>query len=335
MFTTRQQLHIRIRDFVDWIRTDSNKEDNIRQQADEIRKRVKAKASDDGLIITSTPWSGSFSKRTGLRRHLYGLNPVEGQDVDLSFVISPKTQDDEELLELLPRFDKYLERSYPTTPRKTTKSSIKLDFVGTKIAYDIVPMLATSDPERQIILRGDGTHRETSVQKHIEFIKTRTKSSSEQIGRVSFNEMVRLFKWWREVKCEGNNDDYPTILIDLLSAYAYDQVGVCNTYTETLAKWFYLLADVVEKRTSIYFSDFTTSAQSIGATSVWSVIDPINPGNNIAGYLNNTKINVLAEWLSQARDDVLQAIAAADDDEESSAIDALTPVFGTHILHNS
>jgi hypothetical protein len=334
MFTTRQQLHIRIRDFVDWIRTDSNKEDSIRQQADEIRKRVKTQASNDGLTITSTPWSGSFSKRTGLRRHLRGSNPVEGQDVDLSFVINPKTKDDEELLELLPRFYKYLELSYPNTPRKTTKSSIKLDFVGTKIAYDIVPMLATSDPERQIILRGDGTRRETSVQKHIEFIKTRTKSSSEQIGRVSFNEMVRLFKWWREVKCEGNNDDYPTILIDLLSAYAYDRVGVCNTYTQTLAQWFELLADVVEKRTSIYFSDFTTSAQSL-SEKVWSVIDPVNPENNIAGYLGNAKINVLAEWLSQARDDVLQAIAADEDEDESAAIDALVPVFGTHILHNS
>lgn len=334
MFTTRQKVHIRIRNFVDWVRTDSTKEEIICTQANQIRERVKSRASNDGLIIISTPWSGSFAKRTGLRRHLRGSNPVEGQDVDLSFVINPKTKDDEELLELLPRFYKYLELSYPNTPRKTTKSSIKLDFVGTKIAYDIVPMLATSDPERQIILRGDGTRRETSVQKHIEFIKTRTKSSSEQIGRVSFNEMVRLFKWWREVKCEGNNDDYPTILIDLLSAYAYDRVGVCNTYTQTLAQWFELLADVVEKRTSIYFSDFTTSAQSL-SEKVWSVIDPVNPENNIAGYLGNAKINVLAEWLSQARDDVLQAIAADEDDDESAAIDALVPVFGTHILHNS
>jgi tRNA nucleotidyltransferase (CCA-adding enzyme) len=334
MFTTRQKLHIRICNFVDWIRTDSNKEDSIREQANEIRERVKSQARNDGLTILSTPWSGSFAKRTGLRRHLRGLNPVEGQDVDLPFVISPKDKDDEELSELLPRFDKYLEKSYPNTSRKSSKSSIKLDFVGTKIAYDIVPMLATNDQERQIIIRGDGTRRETSVQKHIEFIKTRTKSSSEQIGRVSFNEMVRLFKWWREVQCGGNNDSYPTILIDLLSAYAYDRVGVCNTYTETLAQWFSLLANVVDKKTSIYFSDFATSTQHL-SENVWSVIDPVNPENNIAGYLGNVEISVLAEWLSQARDDVLQAIAADNDDDESAAIEALTLVFGTHILHNS
>lgn len=334
MFTTRQKLHIRIRNFVDWIRTDSDKEDSIREQANEIRERVKSQARNDGLIILLTPWSGSFAKRTGLRRHLRGLNPVEGQDVDLPFVISPKTKDEEELSELLPRFDKYLERSYPNTPRKTTTSSIKLDFVGTKIAYDIVPMLATSDLERQIIIRGDGTHRETSVQKHIEFIKTRTESSNEQIGRVSFNEMVRLFKWWREVQCGGNNDVYPTILIDLLSAYAYDRVGVCNTYTETLAQWFSFLADVVEQRTSIYFSAFSKSTQR-PSEKFWSVIDPVNSENNIAGYLGNADISVLAEWLSQARDDVLQAIAADDDDDEPAAIDALVPVLGTPILHNS
>jgi len=334
MFTTRQKLHIRIRNFVDWIRTDSNKEDDICRQANEIRERVKNQASNDGLIILSTPWSGSFAKRTGLRRHLRGLNPVEGQDVDLSFVINPKDKDDKELSELLPRFEKYLIDSYPNTPRKPSKSSIKLDFVGTKIAYDIVPMLATTDSQRQIIIRGDGIHRETSVQKHIEFIKTRTKSSNEQIGRVSFNEMVRLFKWWREVQCGGNNDAYPTILIDLLSAYAYDRVGVCNTYTETLAQWFSFLADVVEQRTSIYFSDFSKSIQR-PSEKFWSVIDPVNPENNIADYLGNAEIGVLVEWLSQARDNVLQAIAADDDDDESAAIDALVPVFGTPFLHNS
>jgi Second Messenger Oligonucleotide or Dinucleotide Synthetase domain len=334
MFTTRQKLHLRIRNFVDWIRTDSEKEGIIRKQANEIRERVKSQASNDGLIILLTPWSGSFEKRTGLRRHLRGLNPVEGQDVDLPFVISPKTKDDEELSELLQRFDKYLEQSYPNTPRNPTKSSVKLNFVGTKIAYDIVPMLATKELERQIIIRGDGTRRETSVQKHIEFIKTRTKNSEEQKGRVSFNEMVRLFKWWREVKCGGDNDSYPTILIDLLSAYAYDRVGVCNTYTETLAQWFSFLADVVEQRTSIYFSDFIKSTQRPSG-EVWSVVDPVNTENNIAGYLGNAEISVLSEWLSQARDDVLQAIAADNDDDESAAIDALIPVFGTPILYNS
>jgi len=334
MFTTRQKLHIRIRNFVDWIRTDSNKEDDICKQANEIRERVKNQASNDGLIILSTPWSGSFAKRTGLRRHLRGLNPVEGQDVDLSFVIRPKDKDDEELSELLPRFEKYLIASYPNTPCKPSKSSIKLSFAGTKIEYDIVPMLATNDSQRQIIIRGDGTRRETSVQKHIEFIKTRTKNSNEQIGRVSFNEMVRLFKWWREVKCEGNNDVYPTILIDLLSAYVYDRKGVYNTYTETLAQWFSFLADVVEQRTSIYFSDFSESTQR-PSEKFWSVIDPVNPENNIADYLGNAEIGVLVEWLSQARDNVLQAIAADDDDDESAAIDALVPVFGTPFLHNS
>jgi tRNA nucleotidyltransferase (CCA-adding enzyme) len=111
MFTTHQPSHIRIRNFVDWIRTDRAREDTIREQANEIQERVKNLASNDGLIILFTPWSGSFAKRTGLRRHLYGLNPVEGQDVDLPFVISPKTKDDEELSELLPRFQGYLTQS--------------------------------------------------------------------------------------------------------------------------------------------------------------------------------------------------------------------------------
>jgi hypothetical protein len=334
MLTTRRPIHARLCNFVDWIRTEGSREDAIRDQANEIRSRVKSAASKDGLTVRSTPWSGSFAKRTGLRRHLRGATPVEGQDVDLPFVISPKTKNDEKLESLLPRFYGYLETSYPDTHKEPTKSSVKLVFEGTKLSYDVVPMLATDDTERQILIRSNGDRRETSVQKHIEFVRSRTQDSNEQQGRVAFNEMVRLLKWWREVQCRGENSAYPTILIDLLCAYAYDKAGVDNTYPGALARWFGLLAHEVEQRTPIYFSDFTVWEASPNAER-WAVIDPINADNNIAEYLGNAEIDVLVEWLAQARDAILQAIVADGEDDEAAALEALAPIFGNHIIYHS
>lgn len=334
MLTTRRPLHVGLRSFVDWIRTDSSKEDSIRDQAGEIRQRVKGQATKDGLIVRSMPWSGSFAKRTGIRRHLQGATPVEGQDVDIPVVVSPKTKDDEALESLLPRFYAYLDASYPNTPKKQTKSSIKLDFVRSKVSYDIVPMLATTDAKRQVIIRAGGERRETSVQNHIEFIKARTRDSALVSGRVSFNEMVRLLKWWREVKCQGQTDAYPSILIDQLAAHAYRAQGVDETYPATLARWFGFLAHEVERRAPIYFDDYVAWARPpLG--SPWAVIDPVTRDNNVAGHLSNVDIDVLGQWLSEATDDVLQAIAADNDDDVSAAFEALVPVFGRHIIHNS
>ena len=334
MLSTRRPLHVGLRNFVDWIRTESSKENSIREQAGEIRQRVKGHATKDGLTVRSMPWSGSFAKRTGIRRHLQGATPVEGQDVDIPVVVSPKTKDDEALESLLPRFYAYLDASYPDTPKKQTKSSVKLDFVGSKVSYDIVPMLATTDPKRQILIRAGGERRETSVQNHIEFITARTRDSALVSGRVSFNEMVRLLKWWREVKCQGQIDAYPSILIDQLAAHAYREQGVDETYPATLARWFGFLAHEVARRAPIYFDDFIDwKRPPLG--NPWAVIDPVTTDNNVAGHLGNGDIGVLEEWMAETRDDVLQAIAADHDDDEAAAFDALVPVFGRHVIHHS
>lgn len=37
------------------------------------------------------PYSGSFAKKNGLRRHLQGETTNEGQDIDLAFVVKPDT----------------------------------------------------------------------------------------------------------------------------------------------------------------------------------------------------------------------------------------------------
>jgi hypothetical protein len=228
--STRSLLHKRMSAFVDWIRTDDDKVDTIRAQAAEIRLRIRGQAEKDGLTVRSTPNSGSFEKKTGLRRHLQGDSDVEGQDVDLPFVVSPHDEDGKKIDELLNRFFRYADASYPKTPKKKTRSSVQLDFVGTKLRYDLVPMLAVpGDDEAQILLRANGEQRRTSVQKHIEFVTRRTGDSNLLKGRVKFNECVRLVKWWREFRQAHARvlEDVPSIVLDLMCAHAYDRVQVC------------------------------------------------------------------------------------------------------------
>ncbi|MGC4120483.1 MAG: CBASS oligonucleotide cyclase [Myxococcales bacterium] len=328
-------LHRRLSVFVDWIRTDSDKEGEVRTRAADVRKNIRAKAEDDGLIIQSTPNSGSFATRTGLRRHMRGQSEVEGQDVDCPFVVEPKTEDDERLDVLLPRFEKYARQAYPDTDREPTKSSVKLNF-SDKVSFDLVPLLATKNPERQILIRANGERRPTSVQKHVDFVKTRTDRSNREPGRVKFNEMVRLLKWWRYFReAEAASvKEVPSFLMNVLSACAFDQRSVQPTYGETVADWFGLLARVARRRELVAFSDYGAAPTAEGGRP-WSVFDPVNSDNNITGNWTGLMCDELTDWLEESRDAMYDAIAAFDNDRESEGVDHVVKVFGTPFRHHS
>jgi hypothetical protein len=107
---------------------------------------------------------------------------------------------------------------------------VELRFVGAKLNYDLVPMLATSQADYQILLKKDGSRRLTSVTKHTEFVRSRTRHSDTLAGRVKFNECVRLFKWWRFVRIDASNsiDEVRTttaILNRLMSEFFSDDRG--------------------------------------------------------------------------------------------------------------
>jgi hypothetical protein len=335
---TKSHSHRRLSRFVEWIKTPDDREDKIREQAEEIRGRITGGATADGLVVRSIPYSGSFAKRTGLRRHFQGNVEVEGQDVDLPFVLGPRTKTGESLTKLLERFQAYAQASYPNTSLYLTKSSVRLDFVKTKIRYDIVPMLAVEgSDEEQIILRADGEERRTSLQKHVEFVKRRTRASNEQPGRVKFNEVVRLVKWWRELRQDGSRllADVPTIIIELLCAKAFDQLGVEETYTATLSRWFGLIASLARRREAIGFTDFVTNPLGQRAGMSWAVIDPVNSANNvIPATWGDLHLHELTEWFEDARDRLGRVIAFEIAGDDVASQRTLIEIFGSPLKHH-
>lgn len=335
--TNRSPSHRYLTSFVDWIRPTDSTESKIRNQAEDIRKRIKSKAADDGLTVRSTPWSGSYAKKTGLRRHMYGHHEIEGQDVDLAFIVSPHTKQGEPIESLLDRFERYAQATYPNTSRNPTKSSIRLDFEGTKLSYDIVPLRATSeDPEAQVLIRRDGQERLTSIQKHIEFVRDRTRQSDERPGRVKFNEGVRLVKWMREVRQSESDvlSEVPTIVIDLLCAQAFDELGVCETYTETLQRWFGKIAHVVRHLKRVDFFDYVDPRGST-VRAPWLVLDPTNAENNvIPATWGNLERQELATWFELARDATNRAISAEMRGRDSEVVAELSEVFGKAFVNH-
>ena len=326
-YSTKSKLHVRIRNFVAWIAPAKETRDAIKKQADEIRSRIRKKAEDDGLTVTDIPYSGSFATKTGLRRHLRGGSDVEGQDIDLPIVV--KKDKETEFEPLIKRFEKYARESYPDTKITVTKSSVKMEFEGTKLTYDVVPMFATEDSTKQILIRENGDIIKTSIQGHREFIRNRTNQTREEDGVVAFNELIRLLKWWREHKQQATNDSIvsSSFLINLLAAKALEKCSVNTTYPQTLANWFSYLSFVVKNRETIWFNDFYKQPK-LDTTKPWNVLDPVMPENNIVKGWSGWQVDELAEWLQEAAEIMNRAMAADSQGRDSDSLEQMKLLFG-------
>ena len=327
---TRTKLHKRLSNFVDWIKPEPEKRDEIKNKANKVRENIKKKAESENynFKVVSTPNAGSFTTKSGLRRHLRGNAEVEGLDVDIPFVV----EDNEEgylLPNLIDDFFKIVDDCYPDTDKEKTKSSVKLKFTD-GISMDIVPMLDSEKIDHQILIRSNGEKIDTSVKKHVEFIKNRTKKSTEKVGRVSFNECLRLLKWWRDYEASNSyylsDDDSPSsFLMNLLAAKAFDELSVQKTYAETLAKWFGYLAHIVRNKQEVLFTDYSNPTKD---NNFWTVMDPVNPVNNIVKNWSASEISELADWFEKGRDNWNRVIHFDLEGDEPKSLEQLTHVFG-------
>jgi len=335
--STHSILHSRLSYFITWIKPDPDKKDDNVEQAANVTKNVKQNAEDDGLEVTDTPEGGSDAKDTGLRRHYMGHSEVDGYDIDRPFVVKEKDKNGNTVSNLLNRFEGYVRTSYPNSEIKPTNSSVNLKF-SNELYFDVVPMFATDKKDEQLIIKRDGTKIRTSIQKHNEFVKKRTRKSKELAGRVKFNECDRAIKWWKEFQADnsyylaydestGKDNRPPSALIDWLAAFAFDQLGVEKTYAETFAKWFGFLANIVRNKKPVYFTDYYSTPSLEGKTG-WIVLDPVNPDNNITGSWDSNKLNEFATWFEKARDSWNRVIRYDIDGEDNMAMEELVKLFG-------
>ncbi|OJJ19947.1 hypothetical protein BKI52_15835 [marine bacterium AO1-C] len=337
---TKSKIHVRMRNFVDWIAPDPDKRDAVEQHRKGVKEKVSAKAEEDRLIIKSMPKAGSFAKKTGLRRYKRGDAEQEGQDIDQPFVVEPTDSEGNKVegSKLLDKFDNYVGSAYPDSEKERTKRSIKLKF-SSAIYFDIVPMLATKNDEEQVIIQSNGDEVTSSVQKHNSFTRDRTDDSNQVKGRVKFNECVRILKWWNSHHTsqsavfsltDNTKKEVPSFVINLLAAKAYDEIDVCETYPETLFKWFGKLASLVRNSRPIFFNDYTKNLKEkdLDDTILWSVIDPVTSDNVVTRKWDGAEIDELAQWLEESRDAMARAIRYDGDGEDAKSLEWLVKIFG-------
>lgn len=332
-------IHRRCKKFVEFIAIEKDKVEEIKSQAEQIRGRIQAKAEEDGKIVMSTPFSGSFGKKTGLRRYMQGHAEIEGMDIDIGFILKQDPNVNEQVCQI-DDFERYARATYPDSEIGQTKSSATIYFKSTKRSFDLVPFFHLTD-RRQLLIRSTGERRETSVGLHADFVKTRNKSSNELPGVVAFNDCLRLIKWWRyERQADsgifyegGSVEKVPSFLLDLLCAHAYDRLSVSRTYPETLSRWFGFLASEVRNRRPIYFSDYQKNPKHSG-NAVWIVADPVEAENNVVGNWDAWHVNELASWLENARDRMNDAISKDLHNESNQSLAFLVGLFGNSFKNN-
>ncbi len=328
--------------FVEFIAPEQAKREKLKNQTQQIKDCIERHANDDGYTIISSVNSGSFAKKTGLRRYMQGDSEVEGQDIDIAFTLEDKDPKGNTLGCLVDVFEGYLNACWPESNVGHTRSSATISFEGSKNRFDAVPLIKTKRLNIQKLIRRNNEKRQSSVKKQTEFIRKRSDESNDIKGVVKFNDCLRLVKWWRYQQQSnsgifGNDENdkkVPSFLLDLLCAKAYDELKVRATYIETLARWFGYLAHVTRNREEILFNDFI-QIHSDREQALWKVIDPIDDLNNVVYNWKDIKIDELADWFENSRDAINRAIRYDREEDDNSSMDCLVQLFGSSIKTQS
>jgi hypothetical protein len=328
---THAPSHSHLKHFVPKIRTPEAEQRKIKEQRERVRHRVQGQLQKIKLQVARSPNAGSYAKGTGLRRYMYGNTKIGGSDVDLPVILTSRSGDHLDLKALLDLFETLVRNSYSRSKISRTKSSIKLEFSTFKYPFDIVPMVAVrDDPKREYLFRADGSKIATSVSEHVKFITSRTRRSADARGIVRFNDMVRLFKWWRGLHAGGDAvlEAMPTFLLDLLCAKAFDEHGVATSYTHTLQIWFKAIAEIVTQRREVRFD----GKQGPDVGRGWIVLDPVSPENNVVpAKWGEPQLGQLAQWFWEGAA-TLQRIQECDEDHDGKgALRELQTLFGPAI----
>ncbi len=328
-------LQRRMRKFVDWIAPDPQKIPEFRKHAKDVLLTIKNKAIEKDIPVVDAITGGSFDKETGLRRHMRGDSEVEGQDIDLVFIVN-KQGNSNRFPELVTKFLDVANASYPSTDKKATNCSVQLNFTNPLVSYDLVPVYKTEKPKYQLLVRKDLETRLTSVELHTEFVVKRTSRSKSSSGVVEFNECVRLLKWWR---CEFEKTAFhlreiPSVVVELLFAKAFDEKGVKTTYAETLVDWLWTAAGLVERKTQIYFNDYVGGKPAAPPAGAWHLHDPVNFDNVITKTWTSTEIQEFADGLKKAATNLQRAIRCDFQGDDVGSLESLIAVFGNPIRHH-
>lgn len=270
--------------------------------------------------------AGSNAKFTSLRRTRDNVF-----DVDLGAYYSGEGARREDLDRLLDFTCRQLRKIYGDTKDagdfEVMKSAVRVRFrSGIKLNVDVAPIIrdgALGLTNGGWIPRKDGW-RLTSVTCHVDFIRSRSARANQFAGPVHFNRLVRLVKWWNNLQGDAA---HPSIVCDLLTAAAFDAVGVTGEWQTSLRNVFGFLRKHGLREPVVFGDHYNASAVSLPAAPV-VILDPVNRENNVAStWTAATRADFLGR-VQEAYDRMMEARSHELDGDEEAAVDAWCEVFG-------
>jgi hypothetical protein len=297
------------------------------RQANYMREKLAAKVASDGSFkLVKILKAGSNAKFTSLMETDTNLF-----DVDLGAYYSGDGATKTELNKLLNFTCDQLQKIYPSKDKsdfEIAKSAVRVKFrTGIKLNVDVAPII--TDDSLNVTNGGwiprKDSWRLTSITCHNEFVKNRTAQSKDVSGPVKFNRLVRMVKWWNNLQGELRQ---PSIFCDLITAKAFEEVGVTTEWQSSLlhAFSFFRKHQFLEP---IIFNDYYDSSEvDVSDHTEIIVMDSVNPENNITWFwTEDTRLEYL-ERIQTAYDAIVQARSCELDGEEDEAVDEWCEVFG-------
>ncbi|MCY4596357.1 MAG: CBASS oligonucleotide cyclase [Bryobacterales bacterium] len=269
-----------------------------RQQVWGLRDRLDAHLADHpDFELKKMLLSGSLAKHTALRT-------INDADVALYAVSSPHTVGD-----LLPWIADRLPTVYPNIKSDQVQLqtySVRLDFRGTGLSVDIVPVYAedTTSDWGQLVSQDDGQRLRTNIALHKAFIQTRRKRTTH------YTQIVRLLKWWvRHRKTQDSVFRLKSFMVELILATLCDRGVSFADYPEALISFFDYIAATGLSET-ISFTDFADAGLARSSSDPIRIFDPVNGENNVARTYTETDRTTIVDACIDAGDAIDAALRA-------------------------
>ena len=263
-----------------------------KQRTDASGQQARVReALRDGLTLSQDFLSGSYARDTAVR-------PLN--DIDLFIVLAEKEHGElrkKGPVKTLALVKKVLDEAWPDKEHPIIQSrSVRIDFAGTGISYDVVPAFSDGDDVYRIPDRGSDAWISTNPRKHKEKSTAANKTAGSKL-----KPAFKALKHWRN----GNDRLGRSFHLEVVSWSAFGSDP--GNHITTLHGLFVHLRDRVLN----------------------SCPDPAGLGPDVDLGLSLDEKNRLRAALSDASSDLARAKQFADDGKTHSAHFVLRELFGS------
>jgi len=269
-----------------------------RARVNSLRDALEAKiAADPAYALVRAVNAGSLAKGTALRTT---------SDFDLAVYLRPDRipQDPRQLSSWL------VDRLKEARPQLNDSQFQPLDHC-VSIEYkdgrtvDVVPILDAGDGsgDGDLIQKDTGERVATNIRNHIDFVRRRKARLP-----VHYRQVIRLVKWWAEqLKSDESSFRLKSYLGELICAHLFDKGGDLTNYPNALAQVFAYIKKSGLAEPIIFEDYYKRSAVPSSAYGRMTVIDAVNPKNNIVSDYSESNRAAVENAASAALDAIVYA----------------------------